>query len=57
MLEQKLSMTFNGMPGFLPPTGARQAFFKQNSRTKVLTVAATQNVALASRSNNYSASF
>lgn len=53
----KLSMTFSGKLCFSCPTGARQAFFRQNSRTKVLTVAATQNVALASQSNNYLASF
>lgn len=53
----KLSMTFSGKLCFSCPTGARQAFFRQISRTKVLTVAATQNVALASQSNNYLASF
>lgn len=37
--------------------GARQAFLRQNSRPEVLTVAMTQNVALASQSNNYFASF
>lgn len=46
-----------GEHGVSCPTGARQAFSAQNSSTKVLTVATTQNVALASWSNNYFASF
>lgn len=39
------------------PTGAGQTRFRQRSRTKLLTVATTQNVAVASRLNNYFASF
>lgn len=46
-----------GEHGVSRPTGARQAFSAQNSSPKVLTVATTQNVALASWSNNYFASF
>lgn len=46
-----------GEHGVSRPTGARQAFSTQNSSPKVLTVATTQNVALASWSNNYFASF
>lgn len=57
MLEQKLSRAFGGKLCFSHPTGARHTFFRQNGRIKVLTVAATQNVALASQSNNYFASF
>lgn len=39
------------------PTGAGQTRFRQRSRTKLLTVATTQNVAVASRLNNYFTSF
>lgn len=57
MLEQKLSRAFRGKLGVSCPTGARRTFFRQKSRIKVLTVAATPNVALASQSNNHFASF
>lgn len=56
MLEQKLSRASSGKLGVSCPTGARRTFFRQKSRIKVLTAAATQNVALASLSNNHFAS-
>lgn len=57
ILEQKLSRAFSGKLCISCPTGARRTFFRQKNRIKVLTVAATQNVALASESNSHFASF
>lgn len=55
MLEPKSPTTMKG--DSCHPTGAGQTHFRQRSRTKLLTVAMTQNIATASCSNNYFTSF